>query len=136
MGRRRRGDPVHGWLTLDKPSGVTSAQAVATAKRLFNAQKTGHAGTLDPLASGLLPIAFGEATKLSSFAMHGTKTYRFTVAWGAGDRNRRHRRRRGRKLRGATQRRGHSPGAAGFHRNDPANASGLLRHQGRWQARL
>ncbi len=82
MARKRKGDPVHGWLILDKPTGLSSAQAVARVKRLFNAQKAGHAGTLDPLASGLLPIALGEATKVSSFAMEGAKTYRFTVAWG------------------------------------------------------
>lgn len=67
---------------LDKPEGVTSTQAVARVKRLFQAEKAGHAGTLDPLASGLLPIALGEATKTVSFAMGGRKTYHFTVAWG------------------------------------------------------
>ncbi len=83
MARRRKGDPVHGWLVLDKPTGVTSTRALGIVKRLFNAQKAGHAGTLDPLATGVLPIAFGEATKTTSFAVAGSKTYRFTVAWGA-----------------------------------------------------
>jgi tRNA pseudouridine55 synthase len=83
MARKRKGDPVHGWIVLDKPSGITSTQAVARVKRAFNAQKAGHAGTLDPLASGLLPIALGEATKVASFAMDGVKVYRFTVRWGA-----------------------------------------------------
>ena len=83
MARKRKGDPVHGWIILDKPSGITSTQAVARVKRAFNAQKAGHAGTLDPLASGLLPIALGEATKVSSFVMDGVKVYRFTVRWGA-----------------------------------------------------
>ena len=83
MARKRKGDPVHGWIILDKPSGITSTQAVARVKRAFNAQKAGHAGTLDPLATGLLPIALGEATKVSSFVMDGVKVYRFTVRWGA-----------------------------------------------------
>ncbi len=73
---------VNGWLVLDKPLGMTSTHAVAVAKRLFNAKKAGHAGTLDPLASGLLPIAFGEATKTVPFVMDGEKAYRFTVRWG------------------------------------------------------
>ncbi|MFW6077665.1 MAG: tRNA pseudouridine(55) synthase TruB, partial [Hyphomicrobiales bacterium] len=76
------GDPVHGWLVLDKPLGMTSTAAVAAVKRLFNAAKAGHAGTLDPLATGVLPIALGEATKTVSFVMDGAKAYRFTVRWG------------------------------------------------------
>ncbi len=82
MARRRHGDPVHGWLVLDKPLGMTSTTAVTVVKRLFNAAKAGHAGTLDPLATGVLPIAFGEATKTVSYAMDGAKDYRFTVRWG------------------------------------------------------
>jgi len=78
----RKGEPVSGWIILDKPKGMTSTQAVARVKRLLNAAKAGHAGTLDPLASGLLPIALGEATKAVSFAMDGRKIYRFTVKWG------------------------------------------------------
>jgi tRNA pseudouridine55 synthase len=73
---------VHGWIALDKPTGVTSTDAVAAIKRLFRAKKVGHAGTLDPLASGVLPIAFGEATKTVPFVMDGRKSYRFTVRWG------------------------------------------------------
>jgi len=73
---------VHGWLVLDKPVGVTSTTAVAILKRLTCARKVGHAGTLDPLASGLLPIAFGEATKTVSYVMDGEKVYRFKVRWG------------------------------------------------------
>ena len=72
----------HGWLILDKDVGQTSTAAVAALKRLFRAKKVGHAGTLDPLASGVLPIAFGEATKTVSFMMDGQKAYRFTVRWG------------------------------------------------------
>jgi len=73
---------VHGWLVLDKPVGVTSTTAVAILKRLTRARKVGHAGTLDPLASGLLPIALGEATKTVSYVMDGEKVYRFKVRWG------------------------------------------------------
>ncbi len=74
---------VNGWLVLDKPVGMTSTQAVGRLKHLFNAKKAGHAGTLDPLASGILPIAFGEATKTVPFVQDGEKAYRFTVRWGA-----------------------------------------------------
>jgi tRNA pseudouridine55 synthase len=73
---------VNGWVILDKPVGMTSTQGVGLVKRLFNAKKAGHAGTLDPLASGLLPIALGEATKTVPFVMDGRKIYRFTVKWG------------------------------------------------------
>lgn len=83
MARRKKGSPVHGWLILDKPHGATSTQALGAVKRLYDAQKAGHAGTLDPLATGILPIAFGEATKTVSFAVDGEKAYRFTVRWGA-----------------------------------------------------
>jgi tRNA pseudouridine55 synthase len=82
MARRKKGSPVHGWLILDKPLNMTSTTAVAVIKRLFDAQKAGHAGTLDPLATGILPIALGEATKTVSFAVDGEKAYRFTVRWG------------------------------------------------------
>jgi tRNA pseudouridine55 synthase len=83
MGRRRKGDPVSGWIVLDKPVDLGSTQAVSRIRRLFNAQKAGHAGTLDPLASGILPIALGEATKTVPFLVEADKTYRFTIAWGA-----------------------------------------------------
>jgi len=83
MARRKKGKPVHGWLVLDKPAGLTSTQAVGAVKRLFEAQKAGHAGTLDPLATGILPIALGEATKTVPFAVDGEKAYRFTVRFGA-----------------------------------------------------
>ena len=82
MARKKRGRPVHGWVVVDKPVGVTSTQVVGRIRRLFDAEKAGHAGTLDPLASGILPIALGEATKTVSYAMDGEKTYRFTVRWG------------------------------------------------------
>ncbi|MET3355667.1 UNVERIFIED_ORG: tRNA pseudouridine55 synthase [Xanthobacter viscosus] len=73
---------LDGWVLLDKPTGMTSTQAVAVVKRIFGARKAGHAGTLDPLASGCLPIAFGEATKTVPYVMDGRKTYRFTVRFG------------------------------------------------------
>ncbi len=73
---------VHGWVVLDKPVGMTSTHAVAVIKRLFAAKRAGHAGTLDPLASGCLPIALGEATKTVPFVVDGRKTYLFTVRWG------------------------------------------------------
>ena len=82
MALKRRGQPVHGWLVLDKPVGVSSARAVAVVRRVFDAGKAGHGGTLDPLASGILPIALGEATKTVAWAMAAAKTYRFTVRWG------------------------------------------------------
>jgi tRNA pseudouridine55 synthase len=80
--RRRHKRDVNGWLVLDKPVGMTSTHAVSVIKRLFAAKRAGHAGTLDPLASGCLPIALGEATKTVPFVMDGRKTYHFTVQWG------------------------------------------------------
>src|SRR3569833_24593 len=80
--RKRDKRDVHGWVVLDKPVGMTSTHAVSIIKRLFSAKRCGHAGTLDPLASGALPIAMGEATKTVPFVMDGRKLYRFTVHWG------------------------------------------------------
>jgi tRNA pseudouridine55 synthase len=80
--RRKKGRPITGWLVLDKPAGMGSTDAVSKVKWLFQAEKAGHAGTLDPLASGMLPIALGEATKTVPYVMDGAKVYRFTVAWG------------------------------------------------------
>ena len=82
MARRNKGAAVHGWLVLDKPAGRSSAWAVGAARRLVNANKAGHAGTLDPLATGVLPIAFGEATKTVAFLQDGRKAYAVTVRWG------------------------------------------------------
>jgi tRNA pseudouridine55 synthase len=79
---KRKKRDVNGWLVLDKPVGMTSTHAVSVVKRLLQAKRAGHAGTLDPLASGLLPIALGEATKTVPFVMEGRKVYRFTVRWG------------------------------------------------------
>lgn len=82
MSRRKRGDPINGWVCLDKPFEMGSTDAVSAVRRLFNAQKAGHAGTLDPLASGILPIALGEATKTVPHLMDVQKVYRFTINWG------------------------------------------------------
>ncbi|GBQ24673.1 tRNA pseudouridine synthase B [Acetobacter estunensis NRIC 0472] len=80
--RVRKGRPLDGWLVIDKPTGITSTAVVAIVKRAFNAQKVGHGGTLDPLATGLLPIALGAATKTVPYIMDGTKRYRFTLRMG------------------------------------------------------
>nr|CAD6428896.1 tRNA pseudouridine(55) synthase TruB [Rhizobium sp. Q54] len=80
--RKPKGRPVSGWLILDKPVDFGSTEAVSKIKWLFNAQKCGHAGTLDPLASGMLPIALGDATKTVPYVMDGRKVYEFTVTWG------------------------------------------------------
>jgi tRNA pseudouridine55 synthase len=82
MGRKRRISTVHGWLVLDKPPGLSSNGALSRLKRLFDCPKAGHAGTLDPLATGLLPVAFGEATKTVPIMVDGEKTYRFDAVWG------------------------------------------------------
>jgi tRNA pseudouridine55 synthase len=82
MARKRKGIAIDGWLAIDKPVGIGSTQVVAMVRRLTNAAKVGHGGTLDPLASGILPIALGEATKTVAYVMDGAKTYRFQVRWG------------------------------------------------------
>ena len=82
MGRRKKGDAVSGWICLDKPYDLTSTHAVSRLRRVFNAQKGGHAGTLDPLATGILPIALGEATKTVPYLVEADKAYRFTIEWG------------------------------------------------------
>ena len=82
MARRKKGRPIHGWLVLDKPYDMGSTEAVSRLRWFAQAQKAGHAGTLDPLATGLLPIAFGEATKTVPYVQDGLKTYRFTARWG------------------------------------------------------
>ncbi len=80
--RRRRGRPLDGWLIIDKPAGMTSTDVVNRVRRGFDAQKAGHGGTLDPLATGVLPIAFGAATKTVPYVMDGTKLYHFTLRLG------------------------------------------------------
>ena len=81
---KKRGKLVHGWVVFDKPLNMSSTQAVGKIRWLFDAEKAGHGGTLDPLATGLLPIALGEATKTVQWAMNGRKTYQFRIKWGAG----------------------------------------------------
>ena len=83
MARRKKGQDIHGWIVLDKELNLTSTDAVTRVRRLFDARKAGHAGTLDPLATGILPIALGEATKTVAWLMEADKSYRFTIAWGA-----------------------------------------------------
>ncbi|MDX1738731.1 MAG: tRNA pseudouridine(55) synthase TruB, partial [Alphaproteobacteria bacterium] len=82
MAKKKKGDPVDGWLIIDKSAGIGSTPIVGKARRFLNAQKAGHGGTLDPFATGLLPLAFGEATKTVSYVMHGIKTYQFTLRFG------------------------------------------------------
>ncbi len=82
MPRRRAGRPIHGWLVIDKEAGPTSARVVAKVLRITGAAKAGHGGTLDPMATGVLPVALGEATKTVAYIVGSTKTYRFTVCWG------------------------------------------------------
>ena len=79
---KRRGQPIDGWLAIDKPAGLTSAAVVARVRKAFDAAKAGHAGTLDPIATGMLPIALGEATKTVAYVQDSRKTYEFTVRWG------------------------------------------------------
>ena len=83
MRRKKRGNPVHGWLVVDKGLNITSAKVVSIAKKILNAEKVGHGGTLDPSATGVLPLAFGEATKTVSYMMEGSKKYNFTICWGS-----------------------------------------------------
>ena len=128
---------MHGWVVLDKPIGMTSTHAVAVVKRLFAAKRAGHAGTLDPLASGGLPIALGEATKTVPFVMDGRKRYRFHRGVGRGDATpttpraassqTSDQRPTAEAIRGA---------AAGLHRGDRAGAAAIFRHQDRRRARL
>jgi len=83
MARRKRGLPINGWVIFNKPLHMSSNHAVTFVRRVFNAQKAGHAGTLDPLATGILPIALGEATKTMPYMLDESKVYRFTVTWGS-----------------------------------------------------
>ena len=82
MAFSKKGNSIDGWLIVDKPSGVTSTRIVNKARNFFNAAKVGHGGTLDPLATGVLPLAFGEATKTLRYVFDGQKEYKFTVRWG------------------------------------------------------
>lgn len=82
MGRRKKGDEINGWLVIDKPRDTGSTDVVNFTRRLFNAKKNGHTGTLDPFATGVLPIAFGEATKVVPYVTDGRKEYEFIIQWG------------------------------------------------------
>jgi len=82
MARKRRGTPLHGWIIIDKPPGITSSAVVGRVRKSTGAAKAGHGGTLDPMATGILPIALGEATKTVSYAMDGSKSYRFVLRFG------------------------------------------------------
>src|SRR5690606_41191144 len=98
MGRRKSGRVVNGVILLDKPQGLTSNAALQQVRRFFNANKAGHTGALDPLATGVLPLCFGEATKLSHFSLAADKTYqvvaqlgqRTTTSDGEGDESEEH----------------------------------------------
>ncbi len=83
MGRKRKGNKINGWLVIDKDLGMSSAKVVGAVKRIYQAQKVGHGGTLDPLASGILPIGLGEATKTMPYIVDASKEYAFTVKWGS-----------------------------------------------------
>ena len=138
MARRgkKKGRPVSGWVILDKPVGMGSTEAVSKVKWLFQADKAGHAGTLDPLASGMLPIALGEATKTVPYVQDGAKVYRFTVAWGEE--------RSTDDLEGpvtqefgpAAERSRDPRAAAEIHRRHHADAAAILGDQDRRRARL
>ena len=136
MARKRKGDKVDGWVVLDKPVGLGSTPAVGQVRRLFGAQKAGHGGTLDPLASGVLPIALGEATKTVPFVMDGRKEYRFTLRFGEA--------RSTEDVEGEVTATSEvrpedeaiRAALAGFVGDDRADAAGLLGPQDRRQARL
>jgi tRNA pseudouridine55 synthase len=91
MARRKKGRDISGWVLIDKPAGVTSTSVVNKLRWAFDAKKAGHAGTLDPDATGLLPVALGEATKTIAYLGEVLKAYEFTVRWGSADHDRRRR---------------------------------------------
>ena len=133
---RRDKRDVHGWVVLDKPIGMTSTHAVAVLKRLFQAKRAGHAGTLDPLASGGLPIALGEATKTVPFVMDGRKRYRFTVSWGEERDTDDTEGRADQDQRSQALRRGDPGPAAAIHRPDRADPAAIFGDQGPGRAGL
>ena len=128
--RKPKGRPLDGWLIIDKPTGMGSTDVVTRLKRLFDAQKCGHGGTLDPLATGVLPIAFGAATKTVPYVMDGTKIYRFTLRFGdLRDTDDADGKIIGTSRRPADRCRDRG-GAAGLPRRHHAGPADLLRHQG------
>ena len=134
--KHHKGEKINGWLIIDKPVGMGSTQVVNQTRHLFNAIKNGHTGTLDPFASGVLPIAFGEATKLIPYVTDGKKEYEFTLKFGSTTDTL--------DLSGQiTQSGGIIPLArtnfgctAVVSRRYNPNSSCLLRHQNQWQTRL
>ncbi len=136
MSRRKKGQKVDGWLILDKPLGLTSTQAVSAVRRIFDAQKAGHGGTLDPLATGILPIALGEATKTVPYVMDGTKTYRFTLKFGEQRTTDDAEGEIIATLRDAAGCGRHRAAAADLHRPHRPGAAAVFCHQGRWRAGL
>ena len=141
--RRKRGRALDGWLLVDKPAGMTSTDVVNRVRRGFDAQKAGHGGTLDPLATGLLPVAFGAATKTVPYIMDGTKLYHFTLRFGeARDTDD-----ADGTVTGTSDVRPDDAtihgGARRLHRRDHAGAAGVFRDQGgrasgptTWRARV
>ena len=134
--RRSTRVEVNGWINLDKPVGVTSTQAVAQLKYLFNAKKAGHAGTLDPLASGVLPVAFGEATKTVPIVQEGTKAYQFAVKWGEETDTDDAEGRVVARSEQAPEPRGDRGGVAALRRPDQPDAADLFGDSDRRRARL
>ena len=121
-----RVDPgLNGWLVIDKPPGLSSSRVVQMIRRITG-RKVGHAGTLDPLATGVLPVAVGEATKTTAYAMAGQKRYRFRIRWGVAPSHRRSRGRNCRRKPVAAVPQGNRDGAAPFYRHDSASAAGLF----------
>ncbi len=133
---RRDKRDVHGWIVLDKPIGMTSTHAVAVVKRLFQAKRAGHAGTLDPLASGGLPIALGEATKTVPYRDGRPQALSLHGLLGRGARHRRYRRPRHPYERHQADGGGDSRTAAALHRADRTGPAPILRNQGPGRARL
>ncbi|MGZ2374493.1 tRNA U55 pseudouridine synthase TruB [Sinorhizobium medicae] len=134
--RKPKGRPISGWLILDKPLDFGSTEAVSKIKWLFKAQKAGHAGTLDPLASGMLPIALGDATKTVPYVMDGRKIYEFTVAWGEERSTDDLEGEVVRSLRGPSGGRGDPGSAAQIYRRDRTGAAAVFGDQDRRRTRL
>lgn len=130
MARRKSGVAIDGWLVIDKPEGMSSAAVVGKVRRLTNARKAGHAGTLDPMATGVLPIALGEATKTVDNVMNGGKRYEFTVRWGAETTTGRPRGRCRRDQRCPPRSGGDRGRPAPLHWRDRTDAAGLFGTEG------
>jgi hypothetical protein len=136
MGRRKKGRDISGWVVVDKPAGVTSTAVVNKLRWAFDAKKAGHAGTLDPDATGLLPVALGEATKTIAYLGDALKAYDLHRALGVGDHDRRRLGRGDRNRRASAPPRTRSRGAACSSPAISAGAAAVLGGEGRWRARL